>query len=356
MRRFFALGGTTVLVGFVACNSISGSGELHAGGGPTETPSPDDGSGASDSGSGDGVSEKRDAAPDVIIEPPKACPSAGRVCAPAAPPGWEGPLLVYDQTSAGAPACPANMALSKVNAHFGAPSGPHTCSACTCGAPTGVACTTTYRAFDDDGCGDAVGGVQTLTTACKAQDDTVESFIIVGNTASGGSCAKGGGVLQAGDVTWPSALLGCGAPALLTEGCPDGTVCAPEPAAPFRARHCIAQKGEAPCPTTGFTKQLTTGYESVTDTRACAACNCGPPSGVTCNNTVQAYSNSGACNGNARTWAVNSTTCRGEFESASIRLMGAYTTTGGSCAGAGPSAPSGGVAPKDPITVCCLPD
>jgi len=249
------------------------------------------------------------------------------------------------------------MALAKVNAHSGAPTGTHTCSACTCGAPTGVTCTTTIRAYDDDDCADAVGAAQTLGIACRAQGDEAEAFMILGNAASGGTCAKGGGAVQAAPVEWPNALVGCGAPALLPDGCPDGQLCAPEPAAPYRARHCIAQKGDAACPpSSAFTQKLATGYEGVTDSRACAACNCAAPTGVTCGNTVQVYNNSNACGGTASTFAVTSSACRGNYESPSIKLAGAYTITGGTCAGAGPSAPSGNVAPADPVTVCCLPD
>jgi hypothetical protein len=355
-RRFFALGGTA-LAGFVACNSISGNGDLHAGGDQTGTPSAEAG-GAPDSPTGNvDPSERRDAAPDVIIEPPKACPSAGRICAPVAPPGWDGPLLVYDQATSAAPACPASMALSKVDAHFGTPSAPHTCTACTCGAPTGVTCSTTYRAFEDDGCSGVLGVAQTLSTVCKGFDEA-ESFSVLTNAASGGSCVKGGGVVQSSAVVWPTSLFGCGAPSLLSEGCPDGTVCAPEPSSPFRAKHCIAQKGEVECPatTTPFTKKLALGYEGVTDTRACATCNCAAPAGVTCSNTIQAYSESTSCNGGAQTFSVANTACHDNFEALSVRLLGAYTITGGACAGAGPSAPSGGVAPKDPVTVCCIPD
>src|SRR5687768_8731595 len=99
----------------------------------------------------------RDAGGDSVpVEPPGGCPSAGRRCTPAAPAGWAGPMLVYRGQAASAPSCPTSMALRLLDAHGGTPTGAHSCAACTCGGPTGIACTAYMEEYSDDNCASLV--------------------------------------------------------------------------------------------------------------------------------------------------------------------------------------------------------
>jgi hypothetical protein len=290
--------------------------------------------------------------PDVIPDPPSACPSAGHRCVPAAPgDGWTGPLVVYDGPLSGVSSCPSTMAISKVNARSGTPSGgAHTCSACTCGGVEAVTCEATLIEYWEGSCS-VTQHRQMMGLQCSSINSQTDR-LQVETKATGGSCAPSGGVVAKGAVDWPGTVLACGAPDLLTSGCAVGEVCAPEPAAPFGARFCIAKAGDQACRAPWSTKSLAFGGYS--DTRGCTGCSCGAPLGVACVGSFKHDNGSGGCNNTqVTTYSIPTTGCINTDPSAGAVLVD-LAPSGGSCSPAATSTATGDVIPTDPTTVCCF--
>jgi hypothetical protein len=295
-----------------------------------------------------------DAAREIVPpEPPQGCPSAGRRCVPAAPAGgWTGPLFVYDGPASGAPTCPSVMALPKLDAFSGSPSGgAHTCSGCSCGAVVGVTCEATLIEYWEGSC-TVTQHRSVLTTACtviNSQSDRLQTE----TRAVGGSCAPSGGTIAKGPIEWPAVVLACGAPELLTAGCAVDEVCAPEPRAPFAGSVCIARPGDQACPSPWSTKKL--HYGSASDTRSCSMCSCDAPLGVVCSGTFAHDNGNGGCDGTQVTnYPLPTSSCINTDTSAGARVI-SLTASGGACNAPAQSTPTGGITGADPVTVCCLP-
>jgi hypothetical protein len=327
----------------VACNAISGIGDL-------SVESESDGGSVAPQGSAEGGAATRDAAPDVVIEPPAACPSAGRTCVPVPPPGWDGPLVVSGESKA-TPSCPANMALTRVDAHTGKPTGDHSCSPCTCGDVSGRSCTGTVKYFDTDDCSGEpkTSGALANINSCIRNEEQGDRFAIDVVTNQG-TCPPAGGLPQKSPITWDSTVRGCGAPTLLTDGCKTGEVCAPDPPAGFRERHCITHPGEVACPNDTWPVNVS-GFSDVDDTRGCTTCAC--TSSATCTGQVRHFTSAGLCMGTSGTIDLPSPQCRGAGSLSAVRLSIALTPSPDPCT---PSTivPIGALANKTPVTVCCM--
>jgi hypothetical protein len=154
-------------------------------------------------------------------------------CVAAAPAGWTGYAALYDGLAAGAPSCAAPLPTMLAPGNAGLTAAVAVCTPCACGPSNGVAC--------------AAGGGTAIVSA--------PAFARVG--------------------------IGCASQAATAAGC-TGTVCQPRPGAPFAAGMCVHQAGDLPCPSgTPFTDRHVF-FAGVDDTRGCAACACGPPSGGSC--------------------------------------------------------------------------
>jgi hypothetical protein len=299
-----------------------------------------------------------DGAPSVIVDPPKACPSVGRSCAPAPPADWQGPLIVYENAApAPPPACPPEMAIARIDGHSGTPSGGVSCSKCGCGPVIGATCTATLDQFTDTGC-----NTQPTSTGidgtCKALTTAAGIVAIeVNTTAHDGTCVPTGGGATKDDVAWPSAFRACGAPVLLSDGCDTNEVCVPNPQPPFNKQLCVLHAGSVPCPAPWT--ELHTAATDIDDTRTCSACTCSKgATNVNCDGTVRYTASSPVCSGAAGADTKDlDLDCFPVVEGASVKLGlgGAITASGGFCPKDGDSMPSGGVAPKDPTTICCIP-
>jgi hypothetical protein len=131
-------------------------------------------------------------------------------------------------------------------------------------------------------------------------------------------------------------------------------LCVRSAGASFETALCISQVGDVSCPAQDYTER-TLMFTSVADTRGCADCTCGDPTGITCGGTVTLYTNN-PCSGNG-TGVPTTGTCVAapglEYFHAGTY---AVTTgpTGGSCDPAGGAA-TGEATPGDPVTICCLP-
>lgn len=325
-----ALGGALVLV--LACNAITGIGDLD--------PSAVAEAGAPPPGDGGGEGEGDGGAP----PPPATC-----ACAPVAPEGWSGPMAVLEAAGEAAPSCPGREVAFSGGLEPSAPAG---CTACTCGAPDAT-CGFALTMHDEPGCQPVEEcGKHTLAPGdCKriTYCGPVGSAGLTGIVADGG-CAPDGGAPA--PVTWGRRAAACTATVFEDRGCPGGETCSP---GVFGSRACILHAGDVACPA-GPYQGRTLYYGSVADDRACEPCTCDPPSGVTCTGgTVTFYSNT-SCTANPQ--VENGSGCHtveAEGPPGSAKITAPAAASGGSCAPKGGAPKDGGVAPADPTTVCCLP-
>jgi hypothetical protein len=256
-------------------------------------------------------------------------------------------MFIYKGPAQGLAACPATMALHLLEAHAGTPTATHSCSACSCGSVQGTSCQAWLSEYSESGCGGA-NYEHVFDTSCWTifnGNDSVRAHA----TAYGGSCTPSGGTLQAGAPTWAEDLRGCAAPTLLSDGCAVGEVCAPVPVPPFGANLCVANTGDAACPD-GYTVKIS-GSGGVTDTRGCTECACGDASGVSCTGTLL-LNNASGCGGGT-TLPIPLTSCTATSGNRGVKVQ-TLSGTGGSCPQSG-GALTGSLAPKDLVTVCCLP-
>ena len=317
----------------------------------------DGGDGAADGGPGDVF------VPDVIEEPPPHCGGAFE-CVPAVPPGWSGPYELYAAASA-SPPCSSNFAGPAYDGNGDLSAKVAECG-CTCGMGT-VACSTPTLSFYSQ----QLPTSGTCTTANHCEDVAMVAAVCKYIPASAGcpalmgsdfSMSAGSSVLIDGGCpptpsqavmpySWGLTSRAC--VSSLAPGqadCTAGSVCAPEPAAPFGTALCISQSGNVPCPTTGYTA-LQVFYGGVDDRRTCSTCICSPTNGSSCSATVSvSTSTNGTCSTNTVEY-VAPVSCEPVQQPGDYRV--AVTPSGG-CTASTVSA-IGAATPTGPTTFCCLP-
>jgi hypothetical protein len=154
-------------------------------------------------------------------------------------------------------------------------------------------------------------------------------------------------------LPWGAAARGCAPPTLLPRGCPSGQLCAPQPAAPFGAKLCIAQAGDLACPA-GSYSQKHTAFAGADDSRGCSGCTCGATS-VACGGTFML--NPGMdCFGpffinGGLPLSCHSVPSQTQY---SMSYSSGPPTGVGSCPASG-GQPMGTASVKGPLTVCCQP-
>lgn len=157
------------------------------------------------------------------------CAAVAACVEPAPAGGWTGPAALY-AGAAPVPACPAPYTMTLDPGGTDLAAGPATCAACTCGPPTGGACTPAGGA--------ATVPAPTFTTTARA----------------------------------------CAMPPTTATGCPSG-VCRPI-APPSFAGQCIVHTGDQPCPGPPYTNRHV--FQEADDTRGCTPCTCSAPTGGAC--------------------------------------------------------------------------
>jgi hypothetical protein len=308
---------------------------------------------------------------DFALPPPLDCSADGGAtsCVPAAPPGWNGPFVLYNGPPSGAPTC-GGATPTQVLAGFGTPTyQPATCSSCSCtGSPSGAGCSygTVYVYDSTNGVGTCVGAGQlfvALSKTCVAASTYPNGSVIDPYWyGSGGTCpTPPPPTPTVPPYSWTSVAVGCAPPTASGLGCGPSSVCMPRPSAPFRDNvYCIspAAEGPATCPAGPYATTYAF-YAGATDSRACSACACKPQ--TTCTTTYSGYSDSGcvtvlpsldnraipsmhipSC---AVTFNGSSTPASFKITSEMVSSTCALDPTGGQ--------PIGNVTPIQPITFCC---
>lgn len=285
-----------------------------------------------------------------------ACPS-GSICVGQAPIGWMGPAVVFQGPPDQAPACPGTYPDTAMEAHRDPSVPPATCSACSCGTPTGVECSPPeMRLYYANDCNEERSAHQLLghdqcTVLVDPQGRDSFNSDPVTATPGTGSCTPSGGTPTLPPWGWNTQLLVCGG-GTTTGACDNGRMCMPTAATPFDPGLCIARAGDHSCPPGAYTSKSLYFLDG-DDTRGCSACSCGTPGGATCSALVEVHYNP-SCSNLAGTSTNPGAECipidaNNPPLSAKLLVTG---TSGGECFPGGGQA-TGDVAPSMPVTVCC---
>jgi hypothetical protein len=326
------------------------------------TPTSD--SGHHDAGTSDGApqdtggpADSGDAAPDGPLFDPDAC-SGANTCAPIAPAGWQGPLVLW--AGSGTPPACDSFYLPFFSGGTGLSAGAAQCT-CSCGTPAGASCGPVTLQFGTSNCTTACGSsggamsvtpgmctsVQAMTTACG----TGAGANILGSTATGGACVPDGSVIVP-PAQWATQAVACTPSAQSPAGCAAGEQCVPAPPTSFQTGFCIVKAGTNTCPPP-FTNQHLY-YADFSDSRGCSPCTCGAPSGVDCNAGAHASTWGNAqCAANPGLDLTPLPVACATFGT-SHYLKITTAPDGGSCAPDG-GASTGAAMAQDLTTVCCTP-
>jgi hypothetical protein len=149
---------------------------------------------------------------------------------------------------------------------------------------------------------------------------------------------------------WGTAGVGCAEAAPAQHGCGATQVCAPVPAAPFAAGHCVEQSGDVTCPQGAYATR-SVYYTGTIDGRACTPCGF-EPSAISCTGTAVLYSDA-ACSDQLQVVTDFSGGCLGLTGSfGSTELTDVTFSGAASCTPVG-GQPTGTLTPTGAVTVCC---
>ncbi|MEZ4375044.1 MAG: hypothetical protein R3B07_29805 [Polyangiaceae bacterium] len=300
------------------------------------------------------------------------CQSVGYQCL-ALPPGWNGPVEVY-AGSASPPGCTGSFPLTSINAFQDLNVPMATCSACTCTNPTGATCKVpVLKLYSDSACSSGIvwsltGGQNGETLdELFAMNACVNSSVSAGPggelpgavgselpPTTGGSCIPGGGAATRPPTSWNTKVRGCGGPdgGWQAAGCGANT-CVPPSAGAFNRGLCVYQVGDVSCPSGAFSSK-SVYYQNSNDQRACTACTCDSPVGVTCSGAkLDAWNGLGCAGSVAATVNPPGIDCKAVATGAEKSFKYTVgTATGGSCPPQG-GQPTGTATPVDAVTFCC---
>ncbi len=368
--RLFAVG---VLLGTPACAAIWGfqdSREIVDAGAdgsttaPVEGGAPRDASATHDAlGSPEASILEEAAAPEASSGLDAAADAAGAcngACVAAAPPGWDGPLALYEATGSAALAAPPTCAGAYDQLAYdgtGSPIAPDALCTCACAPPTGVTCADPpLSIYSGNGCGTtcATAG-QPIHGTCTALDTGTcggaARYAIGPSTAQGGSCAPEADAMVPAPAWNARARLCASSTPPPGLGCSGGNVCAPGPELPFQTNTvCIARSGSWSCPN-AYPAQRTY-FGSSTDSSGCSPCVCGSVSGASCDGGAVDLYGSATCTGSPSTTPLPQGCTK--LGGVAAGVFSAPTPTGGGCVPEG-GAPSGSFTPASPTTLCCTP-
>ncbi|MEM9691424.1 MAG: hypothetical protein AAGA56_02675 [Myxococcota bacterium] len=273
------------------------------------------------------------------------CADGSGTCLPAVPRGWDGPFMVLESALVPPSSCPAGFAEEGLWGQ--GVSVPTVREPCGCTFPPGGCGVRLESGFS----GPAVGCIQPDFSPLPLPPDVCiavpeqEDWARARAGEQQATCIATAEPPAAGFQAFARA---CRAPQLEGLAC-DGTCVEPGPTA---AATCIAQVGEPPCPSTGYT-EAKLFYESLSDTRGC---DCGEANG-TCSGAVVLYSSGNQCQGNiaAQTPLVVNGDCMdvpNGFSHARLVELGQLPE----CRLPAEGAVTGAVRETGPVTVCCLPE
>jgi hypothetical protein len=296
-------------------------------------------------------------------------------CVSSPPLGWTGYVSLFDGDEAMQPECPSVFpSASPYIGHRNLLTPPHTCTACSCGDPTGQTCDLPETiTVSDKNCNLIPATTNSLVTPAAWQGECFGPSGLPGGQTClggpcnssvsaakpnvvGGSCAASGGTPDIQPVAWEALGKGC-SDAPQGGGCGAGKVCQPKSAAPFKTGLCVFKEGDNSCPIGPFSEKFVY-FEKADDTRACSTCACGSPAGSTCDATVSVYGDAAVNNCTTELTTFQAGGCANLSGNPAIFGRKATLTapTGGSCAvTAGGGDATGSLTAVNPTTFCCKP-
>ncbi len=299
------------------------------------------------------TTDTEDPTSDTETTGPAACGS-GHICINEAPAGWSGPVVWAETpTAEEAPSCPAAYPEPAFSAFDDLQAPPAECD-CECGAATGVNCATITLEYHhaDSSCIGAPDDEFTILTNGNCNDGPASGagryWEVPQPGVTGGDCLPSG-TSEVPAASWASASTVCGGPSQGEGTCDAGLRCLPEPPAGFESRVCVWQPGELDCPSGDYSDRFIR-HGDYADTRNCATCTCGDPTGE-CTGTVFLRS-LGDCAGTVGLSAAIGDGCDANVGNVESAEAGTLSVSNTSCE------PSVGTAigeaePEDPYTLCC---
>jgi hypothetical protein len=267
---------------------------------------------------------------------------------PNPPAGWS---LVAASTAPGSePAAPCLAGAEGQLLFSGAPVA-HTCSACSCAAPTGGSCASELICSETAGCTTSVYNVGDRDDCMSAFPEPVPQYCYAqGTVVTGMTCPPSGGTPEL--TPWQSQHLACPAIRFDDQVCPDGAECFGGAAG---AELCLVKEGDEACPPGDVFTERSLVYASAVDARGCdGSCACAP-SNTTCSTpSYRMFGNVVACGFNSGGILVSSTTCTAVSGGDFINRLTDSAPIGSECTPtvASPN-PTGTFTPADPWTMCC---
>jgi hypothetical protein len=277
----------------------------------------------------------------------------GTSCVPAAPAGWQGPLVIYEGIGVKPPDCLLGFDLADDGK--GDPTGEAATCGCTCGEASGMTCAPpVINFFSDAACsaGKSCGMKdQPTSTTCAAFDLTGcngPHFALSDAKATGGACSPMP-TKNVPAMVFKSVRV-CAPKRADPSGCPNGSVITPTTGLPFEPEtYCIARSGPRDCAFVSFPARRVY-YKTLNDMRDCSPCTCDAPAGASCSGGSVQFHDDAACTTGTAPFGPPPLACTN-----GPKLHGVYkpgTASGGSCT-AHPSQPVGSVDAQNATTLCC---
>lgn len=283
--------------------------------------------------------------------PPTAC-STGFQCVPKAPAGWGYAFLSEGTYVASEPAGPICPDGSEPQKFFSNPAGQGTCSACTCGAMTGGACSVSLLCSGDATCSVSTDYTET-SGGCKGKSGSPSLHCRLGNpnVTTPGSCEPSAVAPIQGDP-WKNRADVC--PGKPATACGPASECLPQGTGTYAASICIYLPGDQLCPSDW--PQRKPVFQKYLDTRSCAPCSCAP--GVMdCTAEYKFWDDATCLFDNQKLSSTNCTDVSGTINSFwpawGLERTKSPTLVGGCIPGGG--TPVGKIVgdPNTALTVCC---
>jgi hypothetical protein len=278
-----------------------------------------------------------------------ACTSAGFLCVPAIPSGWD--YVAFNAASR--PTCAGGLTGQAYDVDPTDLTSQAQCG-CTCSVSAAPSC-------DTGNITASVGPTNTCMMTgpmpypangglCSAMGLSVAAFVNAsGPPPSGGSCSP-----QTSDVnpsTGATQGEACGGEAMFGAGCGTGQVCALAPS-PFQG--CVHHGGHVGCPATGYTGGYNVG--TLHDTRGCSQCACTGSPMTTCGAGSWAFFDTTDCSGTAGLTIQADGQCDGNTGDPTHTFKSnMYSSSPGpeTCAQPAAPSPTGSVQLQNADTICC---
>jgi hypothetical protein len=272
-------------------------------------------------------------------------------CSPAAPSGWQGPVVFRESddeaTCAGAFERVAWRGGNDPQADA------VSCSKCTCDGNSSCASAIDFVSSSEAQCGGKSCSTSInqacaeISPACLADLTTAYMKTAL---ASAAGCQPSEQHADKPAPSWRTHALACSPGALSTGGCAKDELCAPaaDGGDGFEGRYCVYRDGERDCPSATFTDRRVY-HRAFKDTRACSTCSCGGDE----------------CQYRWRVFNADDTSCATPLlelssEDQCVQVnpkdgklrVGAMISGGGACTASGGES-SGDVSADDAVTLCC---